>query len=71
MADGERQSGDVLDGRYQLVERLGRGGFGDVWRADELLPDGSSLRQVALKLLHTSLADSGDWSAEEIGRAHV
>jgi serine/threonine protein kinase len=64
MAEGERQAGDVLDERYKLVERLGRGGFGDVWRADELLPDGSSLRQVALKLLHAGLAASGDWSAE-------
>jgi serine/threonine protein kinase len=60
----EREAGEVLDGRYQLVERLGRGGFGDVWRADELLPDGTTLRQVALKLLHPGMADAQDWGAE-------
>ena len=60
----QRQSGEVLDGRYRLVERLGRGGFGDVWRAEELLPDGLALREVALKLLHEELAVRTDWSEE-------
>lgn len=59
-----RHGGDVLDGRYRLVERLGRGGFGDVWRAEELLPDGVVLREVALKLLHEQPTDSADWSEE-------
>ena len=60
----ERRPGEVLDGRYQLVERLGRGGFGDVWRAEELLPDGAALREVALKLLHPQMAAGTDWTAE-------
>ncbi|RLB52338.1 MAG: hypothetical protein DRI90_22220, partial [Deltaproteobacteria bacterium] len=60
----EREAGEVLDGRYRLVERLGRGGFGDVWWADELLPDGTTLRQVALKLLHAGMANAQDWGAE-------
>jgi Novel STAND NTPase 1/Protein kinase domain len=59
----DHEPGEVLDGRYRLGERLGRGGFGDVWRADELLPDGSPLREVALKLLRPSAAGA-DWAAE-------
>ncbi len=53
----------MLDGRYRLVTRIGRGGFGDVWRAVELLPDGAPLRDVALKLLSPEIADS-DWAEE-------
>ncbi|MFI9327452.1 protein kinase [Kitasatospora sp. NPDC052868] len=39
--------GDVLDGRYELVERLGQGGFGVVWRAF----DTRMRRQVAVKVI--------------------
>jgi serine/threonine protein kinase len=46
-----------------LVERIGRGGFGDVWRAVELLPDGAPLRDVALKLLSPEM-DSSNWAEE-------
>src|SRR5271168_4392461 len=59
-----RQPGDLLDGRYRLVARLGHGGFGDVWRADELLPDGAPFRQVALKLLVPGGGDAVDWAEE-------
>lgn len=59
----ELTPGLVLDGRYRLVERIGRGGFGDVWRAVELLPDGASLRDVALKLLSPEMDNSG-WAEE-------
>jgi serine/threonine protein kinase len=54
----------VLDGRYRLVERLGHGGFGDVWRAEERLPDGATLREVALKLLIPGGGDAVDWAEE-------
>jgi len=67
MADkesSERSAGDVLDGRYRLIERLGEGGFGDVWRAEELLPDGMPLREVALKLLKAHVAQSSEWTEE-------
>ena len=54
---------DVLEGRYRLVTRVGQGGFGDVWRAVELLPDGAPFRDVALKLLSPEVA-AGTWADE-------
>jgi hypothetical protein len=60
----EPARGDVLDRRYRLVARLGRGGFGDVWRAEELLPDGAPFREVALKLLSSGFTDAADWGEE-------
>ncbi len=43
-------SGDVFAGRYRMVSRLGRGGMGDVWRADDLVLE----TPVALKLIKSS-----------------
>jgi tetratricopeptide (TPR) repeat protein len=40
--------GDTFAGRYRMVARLGQGGMGDVWRADDLVLG----MPVALKLLH-------------------
>ena len=39
--------GDVLAGRYELIESIGRGGFGVVFRARQLNMD----REVAIKML--------------------
>ncbi|MFJ7245364.1 protein kinase [Kitasatospora sp. NPDC098652] len=39
--------GDVLDGRYELREKLGQGGFGVVWRAQ----DTRMQRPVAVKVI--------------------
>ncbi len=62
MSSSDRNPGDVLDRRYRLIERLGRGGFGDVWHAEELLPDGAPFRDVAIKLLDGG--DTTDWAEE-------
>jgi F0F1-type ATP synthase membrane subunit b/b' len=53
----------VLDGRFRIVEAIGRGGFGEVFRADELLPGGAAIRQVALKVLSPG-ADLDAWAEE-------
>ncbi|MFB6517761.1 protein kinase [Streptomyces sp. NPDC056401] len=46
--------GDQLAGRYRLEQRLGKGGFGEVWRAHDTALD----RAVAVKvLLETAMAD--------------
>jgi serine/threonine protein kinase len=48
-------------GPYRLVEPLGRGGMGEVWRADDVTgASGGAPRQVALKLLDPELTRDPD-----------
>ena len=49
-----KKQGTVVDNRFELLRQLGRGGFGDVWQANDLVDS----RLVALKLLHTDLVDN-------------
>ena len=43
-------AGEVFARRYRMIARIGRGGMGDVWRAEDLVLN----TPVALKLLHSS-----------------
>jgi TonB family protein len=50
---GRLRAGDSLgEGRYVLVEELGRGGFAVVWKAKDEVEE----RHVAIKVLHANLA---------------
>jgi serine/threonine protein kinase len=49
------QAGAVLGGRYVLEQQIGRGGYGEVWRAADTVLS----RPVAVKLLHPCYAGQG------------
>src|SRR3954466_15759100 len=42
--------GELFAGRYRMITRIGRGGMGDVWRADDVILD----TPVALKLIRST-----------------
>jgi serine/threonine-protein kinase len=48
MSAASAQVGDIISNRYRLVEEIGRGGFGVVYRAVQLGME----RDVAIKMLH-------------------
>jgi hypothetical protein len=53
-SDPRHSQGDTLAvGRYRLIERLGKGQFGTVWKAHDTAVD----RHVAVKILRNHLAD--------------
>ncbi|HEY1381579.1 MAG TPA: serine/threonine-protein kinase, partial [Gemmataceae bacterium] len=49
---GGPAAGDVVAGRYQLVERVGEGGMGEVWLAEQTEP---VRRKVAVKLVRPGM----------------
>ena len=54
--------GYVLAGRYRMIARLGQGGMGEVWRADDLVLE----TQVALKLIYFADAEARKVILDEV-----
>lgn len=54
-------------GRYELLERLGEGGMGEVWKAH----DTQLQRAVAIKLLRTDVSDDPDFGASFLREARL
>lgn len=57
----------VLNGRYRLLERAGRGGMATVYKAQDLM----LRRLVAVKLLHDGLTDDEDFLQRFQREAHA
>jgi len=57
--------GRVLDGRYEVGDRVARGGMATVYRATDLRLD----RPVAVKIMHTGLGDDHDFAARFVREA--
>lgn len=58
---------DTRVGRYRIIERLGMGGMGEVYLAE----DTDLKRQIALKFLSPSLASDSDCRARFIREAQA
>src|SRR3954469_1488624 len=54
--------GAIIAGRYRMVARIGQGGMGDVWRADDLVLD----MPIALKVFLTGGVDARDRLLNEV-----
>ncbi|MGE3707290.1 MAG: serine/threonine-protein kinase [Vicinamibacterales bacterium] len=67
-SSGERPSfvpGTVFAGRYRMITRVGRGGMGEVWRADDLVLE----TPVALKLVHSASQGARERLLQEVRMA--
>ena len=60
-------TGDMIAGRYRIVGLLGRGGMGEVYRADDLTLG----HPVALKFLPRSVEQSADLLDRLVGEVRV
>jgi eukaryotic-like serine/threonine-protein kinase len=54
-------------GTYRLISRLGAGGMGEVWRAE----DTKLLRHVAIKILPTAMAQDPEWKERFVREART
>jgi serine/threonine protein kinase len=54
VAIGALEAGQVFEQRFQLIRKLGEGGMGQVWLAEQISP---VRRQVALKLIKAGMYD--------------
>jgi serine/threonine protein kinase/CheY-like chemotaxis protein len=54
-------------GPYRLVDRLGAGGMGEVWRAEDM----RLLRPAAVKILSEKIASDPDWKARFLREART
>ena len=54
-------------GNYRLIERIGAGGMGEVWRAE----DTKLLRHVAIKILPRQLAMDAEWKERFLREART
>lgn len=64
---GDRLVGRLVGGKYRLIERIGRGAYGSVYRAEQLALG----RDVAVKILRPGVSDDAAFFAEAWGASRV
>src|SRR5262245_10444388 len=63
--DTQFSPGQMFAGRYRMVARIGRGGMGDVWRADDVILQ----TPVALKLIASTANEQAGRILNEVSVA--
>jgi serine/threonine-protein kinase len=58
LAAGDPKPGHIIDGRYRLIDEIGRGGHGLVFRADDV----ESHMHVALKILNKNVTEDPQYT---------